>query len=92
MRAGFAASSPALVGLLLLLLVVAFIALMRACAGMALGAQPDASGNTVAYDERAGRLLAAVPLVAGLAGLLVLGVWIPGGLNTLIMHAIGAIT
>jgi len=91
-RAGFAASSPVLVGLLLLLLVVGFIALMRAATGMALGAPPNNGVTTVAYAERSGRLLAATPLVAGLCGLLVLGVWIPGGLNTLITHAIGSIT
>jgi hydrogenase-4 component F len=100
-RAGFAASSPALVGLLLLLLVVAFIALMRACAGMALGAPPDAGGAgdaahggaaSVAYPERSGRLLAGAPLVLGLGALLLLGVWIPGGLDTLIRHSVGVIS
>jgi hydrogenase-4 component F len=101
-RAGFAASSPALVGLLLLLLVVAFIALMRACAGMALGPSSNAAGDAaggdgddgivVAYDERSSRLLAALPLILGLGALLLLGVWIPAGLNTLITHSIGAIS
>jgi hydrogenase-4 component F len=92
-RAGFAASSPALVGLLLLLLVIAFIALMRACAGMALGASPDVDATpAVVYRERSGRLLAGTPLVLGLGALLLLGVWIPGGLDTLITHSVGVIS
>jgi hydrogenase-4 component F len=93
-RAGFASSNAVLVGLLLVLLVVAFIALMRSCAAMALGVSTDADGSevTVAYAERSGRLLAGAPLVVGLAALLVLGVWIPGVLDRLITHAVGVIT
>ncbi|HTZ63330.1 MAG TPA: proton-conducting transporter membrane subunit [Solirubrobacteraceae bacterium] len=100
-RAGFAASSPALVGLLLLLLVIAFVALMRACAGMALGppsqdagelAGDGADGIALPYRERSSRLLAAAPLILGLGALLLLGLWIPAGLNTLITHSIGVIS
>jgi hydrogenase-4 component F len=90
-RAGFAGSSPALACALLVLLAVVFIALMRATAGMAFGDGPGHVPNRP-YPERTSRLAAAAPLAAGLAALLVLGVWIPGGLNTLIMHSIGAIS
>jgi hydrogenase-4 component F len=91
-RAGLAASSPVLVGLLLLLLVIAFVALMRACADMALGAPPDRPTYLVAHRERSGRVLAAAPLVAGLSALLTIGVWIPGGLDRLITDSIAVIT
>jgi hydrogenase-4 component F len=89
-RAGFAGSSPALGFALLVLLAVVFIALMRATAGMTFGEGP---ARVVAnpYSARAGRLAAAAPLAVGLAALLVLGLWIPGVLNDLIMHSIGAI-
>jgi hydrogenase-4 component F len=90
-RAGFAGSSPVLACVLLALLAVVFIALMRATAGMAFGDGPGPVPDRP-YPERVGRLAAAVPLAAGLAALLVLGLWIPGGLNTLIMHSIGAIS
>jgi hydrogenase-4 component F len=89
-RAGFAGSSPALAAALLILLAVVFIALMRATAGMTFGEAP-ARVVTNPYAARADRLAAAAPLALGLAALLVLGVWIPGGLNSLIMHSIGAI-
>jgi hydrogenase-4 component F len=91
-RAGLARSSIVLVALLLVLLAVVFIALMYAVAGMALGASPDRPTFGAAYVERSSRLLAAAPLLAGLGALLVLGVWIPGGLDRLIMHSIHTIT
>ena len=69
-----------------------FVALVGAAAGMALGGAPDRPTSGPAYTERSGRLLAATPLVAGLALLLLLGVWIPGGLNQLIMQSIHAIS
>jgi len=81
-----------LVAALLVLLAVVFVALVGAVADMTLGGSPDRPTGSAAYTERSGRLLAAVPLVAGLALLLVLGVWIPGGLNQLIMHSIHAIS
>ena len=85
-RAGFRESSI-LPFLLLALLVLAFIAFVRATAGMATGEPPAVEG-----DETAGVSLAsAIPLVAGIAALLVLGLWIPGGLNDLILRSIGSI-
>ncbi len=88
-RAGFAMASPALPLLLLALLAVAFIAFARTTAGMVTGTQqapPDP------YQTVAARWAAAVPLGIGLAALLVLGLWIPGGLNTAIMHSMAAIS
>jgi hydrogenase-4 component F len=102
-RAGFASSGPAYAFLLLALLVLAFIAFMRTTADMTVGhvdrvgdRDPDPGSDNNASRARAEalplRVTSALPLLAGLAALLVLGVWIPGGLNQLIMHSIGAIT
>jgi len=85
-RAGFRGSSP-LAFLLLALLVLAFIAFARTTAAMATGEPGDAGGEAGGKQS----VVAAVPLVAGMAALLLLGLWIPGGLNSLIMHSIGAI-
>ena len=85
-RAGFRGSSP-LAFLLLALLVLAFIAFARTTAAMATGEPGDAGGEARGKQS----VVAAVPLVTGMAALLLLGLWIPGGLNSLIMHSIGAI-
>ncbi len=85
-RAGFRGSSW-LAFLLLALLVLAFVGFARTTADMATGEPAPVDANA----ERQS-VVAALPLVAGLAALLLLGVWIPGGLNSLIMHSIGAIT
>jgi len=87
-RAGLQRSSVVVVAALLVLLAVVFVALVGAVADMALGGSPERPTDGPVYAERSGRLLAAAPLVVGLALLLVLGVWIPGGLNHLIMHSI----
>jgi len=91
-RAGLARSSIVLVAALLVLLAVVFVALVGAVADMTLGGSPERPTEGPAYTERSGRVLAATPVLAGLAALLVLGVWIPGGLNQLIMHSIHAIS
>jgi len=91
-RAGLERSSIVLVAGLVIVLAVVFVALVGAVAGMVLGGAPDRPTAGPAYVERSGRLLAATPLVTGLALLLVLGVWIPGALNSLIMHSIRAIS
>jgi len=44
------------------------------------------------YPDRVALLAAVAPLVAGLAVVLVLGLWIPGSLNTVIRHAIAVIS
>jgi hypothetical protein len=81
-----------LVAVLVILLAIVFVALVGAVAGMALGGSPDRPTSAPAYPERSERLLAATPLVAGLGLLLVLSVWIPGGLDRLIMQSIHAIS
>ena len=91
-RAGLQRSSIVLVATLLILLVIVFIALVGAASDMALGGSPDRPTSGPAYTERSSRILAATPLLAGMAVLLVLGLWIPTGLNTLIMHSIHAIS
>ena len=89
LRAGFASGGPWLPGVLLLLLVIAFIAFARRTTGMVLGA----SDRPVrVYASTGQRVLAAVPLVVGLVGLLVLGLWIPDGLHTAILGSIGAVS
>jgi len=85
-RAGFHGSSV-LAFLLIVLLVVAFIAFVRSTAGMATGEPNSVEGDATARVSPA----SAAPLLAGIAALFVLGVWIPGALNELIMHSIGAI-
>ena len=91
-RAGLARSSIVLVAALVVLLAIVFVALVGAVAGMALGAAPDRPTFGPAYGDRSGRVLAATPLVAGMVLLLVLGLWIPSGLNHLIMQSIHAIS
>ena len=88
-RAGFGLANPALPALLLVLLAVAFFGLARSVTGMVTGPRPEQITAGAAPPQR---VLGALPLVAGLAGLLLLGLWIPGGLDQAIMGAIGAIT
>lgn len=88
-RAGFAQASPVLPLLLLALLAVAFIAFARTIAGMVTGDSPAPASP---YRGRAVVWAGAVPLAAGLVALLVLGVWIPAGLNTAIMHSLAAMS
>jgi hydrogenase-4 component F len=87
-RAGFAHASPVLPLLLLALLAVAFIAFARTSTGMVTGPPPAVPDP---YRPRAARLAVAAPLVLGLAALLVLGLWIPAGLNTVILHSVAVI-
>jgi len=87
-RAGFAGSSL-LAGLLLLLLVLAFVAFMRTTSMMALG-EGDVGPVSDGPVGSAG-IASRAPLVAGLVVLLVLGLWIPHGLNHLITDSIEAI-
>jgi formate hydrogenlyase subunit 3/multisubunit Na+/H+ antiporter MnhD subunit len=63
-------------------------------------ASPVAAGPTEAgevqpsrspYRGRAVRLAAVAPLVVGLAALLVLGLWIPAGLDAVIRHSVAVI-
>jgi hydrogenase-4 component F len=99
-RAGFAGANPALPFLLLLLLAVAFIAFARTTTGMVTGeppaapaAAPDLASPSRAspFHDRAAGLTGSAPASVGLAALLVLGLWIPAGLNTVINHAIAVL-
>jgi hydrogenase-4 component F len=87
-RAGFAQASPVFPFLLLALLAVAFIAFARTTSGMVTGgaaAPPDP------YHGAGARWAGFLPLVAGLVALLVLGLWIPAGLNTAILRSVAVI-
>lgn len=87
-RAGFA-SNAALTGLFLVLLVIAFVALARSITVMTLGpVSPVVAPNRGRFE----RVFSAAPLVAGLVTLLVLGVWIPGGLHHALMASIAVIS
>lgn len=90
-RAGFAAGGPWLPLALLALLVIAFVAFARCTTTMILGPDPDPPPGP-AYVGGEQRVLAATPLIAGIAALLVLGLWIPTGLHSLILDSIGAMT
>jgi hydrogenase-4 component F len=89
-RAGFDGSTPILAGLLLLLLMTGFIALLNTTLPMATGEAPTI--KPLPYPRPSERLLAGLPLVGGLGLLLLLGLWIPAGLNDLIVHAVRAIS
>ncbi|MGH3401925.1 MAG: proton-conducting transporter membrane subunit [Streptosporangiaceae bacterium] len=88
-RAGFAESSPALPLFLLVLLAVAFIAFARTTTGMATG-EPDPAPSP--YRGWAVRMASMVPVAIGLAALLVLGLWIPAGLDVLIRHSLAVLS
>jgi hydrogenase-4 component F len=89
-RAGFT-QSPVLPALLLLLLAVAFVGLARGITGMVTGPSPG-QPQPHPYPSGAQRVMAGLPVLAGLAALLLLGLWIPGGLDHAIMGSIGAIS
>jgi hydrogenase-4 component F len=88
-RAGFAQSGPVLPLLLLALLAVAFVAFARTTTGMVTG-EPQASPGP--YRGRGASAAAVAPLLVGLAALLVLGLWIPAGLDTVIRHSMAVLS
>jgi len=91
LRAGFAHGGLWLPLALLLLLVIAFVAFARRTMPMILG-EPDVRSQVLRpYEAGEQRVLAALPIVAGIAALLVLGLWIPAGLHTMILESIGAL-
>ena len=85
-RAGFASASPVFPLLLLALLGLAFVAFARTTTGMVTGNPPDRLASP--YHGRSAVAVTAAPLVLGLAALLVLGLWIPAGLDTILRHSI----
>jgi hydrogenase-4 component F len=90
-RAGFSGAEPVLAGLLLVFLVIGFVALIATTLGMVSGEGPP-PGSIVPYPRPSGRLLASVPLVGGLGAFLLLGLWVPAGLDQLIMQSVRAIS
>ncbi|HEX2821747.1 MAG TPA: proton-conducting transporter membrane subunit [Streptosporangiaceae bacterium] len=88
-RAGFASASPVFPLLLLFLLGLAFVAFARTTAGMVTGRPPDQLASP--YRGKAAAVSTVAPLVLGLAALLVLGLWIPVGLDTVLRHSIAVI-
>jgi hydrogenase-4 component F len=87
-RAGFAHGSPVFPLLLLALLGLAFVAFARTTTGMVTGEPPQLASP---YRGRAEVALTAAPLILGLAVLLVLGLWIPAGLDAVLRHSIEVI-
>ncbi len=90
-RAGFAETNPFLPALLLLFLVIGFVSLLATTLAMVSGEHGDVE-PVPPYPARSDRLLASIPLVGGLAAFALLGLWIPSGLNELLMHSIRAIS
>ena len=88
-RAGFAHGSPVFPLLLLALLGLAFVAFARTTAGMVTGSPPAQLANP--YRGRTVVAATAAPLVVGLTALLVLGLWIPAGLDAVLRHSIEVI-
>jgi len=88
-RAGFAESGPVLPLLLLALLAVAFVAFARTTTGMVTG-EPQASPGP--YRGRGAGVAAVAPLLVGLTALLVLGLWIPAGLDAVIRHSMAVLS
>jgi hydrogenase-4 component F len=91
-RAGFATSSPVFPLLLLALLAVAFVAFARTTTGMVTGEPPGDELAGSPYRGRAVGLAAIAPLGVGLVALLVLGLWIPAGLDTVIRHCVAVMS
>ncbi|MGW5231409.1 proton-conducting transporter transmembrane domain-containing protein [Streptomyces nodosus] len=89
-RAGFTSHSPALPVLLLVFLVIAFVAFARTTAGMATG-EPTTMHRRP-YATATSGAVAALPLVAGLVALLLLGLWIPAGLDAAITRSMAVIS
>jgi hydrogenase-4 component F len=88
-RAGFARGSPVFPLLLLALLGLAFVAFARTTAGMVTGNPPAQLASP--YHSRGTVAVTAAPLVLGLTVLLILGLWIPAGLDTVLRHSVAVI-
>jgi hydrogenase-4 component F len=88
-RAGFAQSGAALPLLLLALLGIAFVAFARTTMGMVTG---EALPSPSPYQGSGASLAAVAPLAVGLAALLILGLWIPGGLDAVIRHSMAVLS
>ena len=71
------------------MLGLAFVAFARTTAGMVTGSPPAQLASP--YRGHAAVAVTAAPLVLGLAALLVLGLWIPAGLNTILVRSAAVI-
>jgi len=89
-RAGFARGSPVFPLLLLAMLGLAFFAFARTITAMVTG-DPPQPVPVSPYRHRAAAVAAAAPLIAGLTALLVLGLWIPAGLDSVLRHSAAVI-
>jgi hydrogenase-4 component F len=89
-RAGFARGIPAFSLLLLALLGIAFFAFARTISGMVTGDPPRPAPGSP-YRDRTAVAVTAAPLLLGLAVLLLLGLWIPAGLDATITHSAAVI-
>ena len=89
-RAGFARGSPIFPLLLLALLGVAFFAFARTITTMVTGRPPEPVPASP-YRDRAALAVTAAPLILGLAALLVLGLWIPAGLDAVLRQSAAVI-
>jgi hydrogenase-4 component F len=85
-RAGFAGGNPVFPLLLLGLLGLAFVAFARTTTAMVTGSPPGELASP--YRGRAALAVSTAPLILGLAALLVLGLWIPAGLDAVLRHSI----
>jgi hydrogenase-4 component F len=88
-RAGFATTSPVFPLLLLFLLGLAFVAFARTTTQMVTGPPPDQLASP--YRGKAVAAVTMAPLILGLTALLVLGLWIPVGLDAVLRQSIGVI-
>jgi len=89
-RAGFARGSPIFPLLLIALLGVAFFAFARTITAMVTGSPPEPVPASP-YRDRAAVAVTVAPLVLGLAALLVLGLWIPAGLDSVLRQSAAVI-
>ncbi len=87
-RAGFAHGSPVFPLLLLALLGLAFVPFARTTTGMVTGNPPQLASP---YHGRTAVAVTAAPWILGLTVLLVLGLWIPAGLDTVLRHSVAVI-
>ncbi|MGA9775627.1 MAG: proton-conducting transporter membrane subunit [Candidatus Dormiibacterota bacterium] len=88
-RAGLAASQPVLVAVFLALLALVFIVFMSTTGRMALG--PSSGTPASPYRGAVETIGAVAPPLLGLLALLVLGLWVPGWLNTLLLHSVSLV-
>lgn len=88
-RAGFGSHNPILPALLLAALAIAFIAFARTTTDMTTGL-PE--GQVRRASTLAWRRTGALPVVVGLAALVLLGLWVPSALDAVLSKAVAVIS